>query len=367
MSSVDRGLHSQTLHHSFIDAFSTPLPSLAATLDKAYVTGMESGDHEIATLCLCSTNVNGFMLGVPLKTLEEDACVVLDLIEQYQQQSVKCLFVPWRQMLTGIQTTDSSALSWREEALIHLQQGKMKDGEDTFEQLWTYLSRMNTAFFFGDIELADVCRRILKFYRKVDIHFNSATMNAFLGCLVACAMYHKKGTREYRTDAKKELDRMRKFVRTGGVNLIHRLQLMEAEVASIWQRPVDYETAIHSATRAGFLSDAALANELCAAYCARQNDHGTWAQHYITHAYQLYDTWGCASKLAHIRKVWDLDEIPHKSTRSTFKVRYDLFSTRQELERNFSRRETLSEKIDPSALVVDPTSCRSWSVPSTAP
>ena len=215
---------------------------------------------------------------------------------------------------------------------------------------------MHTAFLFGEVALADTCRRIVGFYREVDLNFNSVTMNAFMCCLIACAMYRKSKKRRFLRIAAKELNLIHKFVKIGGVNLVHRLQLMEAEVSSLTKAqrlsPVKglYDKAISASSRAGFLWDAALANELCGVFCASLSDVA-WTTHYISRAYELYATWGCPCKLDQLQARWgsllEVSPVP-QSTHSTFRIRYDLYSTRQDLEQNFARRENLSDKIDPS-------------------
>ena len=319
---------------------------------------MESGDHEIAFLCLCTTNVNGFIVGVPLSTLTADADLVVGLIDQYQQHSIKGLFAPWSQMLSDLAGRSQDVFQWRDEAVADLRTGRVQDTSTSFEIFWTYLSRMHTAFLFGEVELADTCRKIVGFYREVDLNFNSVTMNAFMCCLVACAMYRKTKKLRFLRIAAKELRLMRKFVKVGGVNLVHRLQLMEAEVTSLTKTqrlsPVKglYDKAISASSRAGFVWDAALANEFCGAFCESLNDD-TWTTHYISRAHDLYATWGCPCKLQQLQDRWgsllEVSAIP-LAAHSTFKIRYELFSTRQDLERNFSRRENLSDKIDPSTV-----------------
>ena len=117
----------------YIDAWFHPLPTLSSILDNGYVAGMESGDHEIAFLCLCTTNVNGFLVGVPLPTLMADAELVVGLIDQYEQHSIKGLFAPWSQMLSDLSGRTQDSFPLREEAASDLRTGGVQDTATSFE------------------------------------------------------------------------------------------------------------------------------------------------------------------------------------------------------------------------------------------
>ena len=317
---------------------------------------MEAGDQNVAFISLCCTNVHGFMAGVPLAALKADADLVMGLLRQYQQDQVLCIFGPWREMIMDLSSSKSAGeLQWRDEAFVEAR----KKSVHSFAALWTYMGRLHTSYFVGDMRLADACRKVSLWQRKLDFSFSAMTMRPFMSCLIAVAIYRETGSRRHRKDAVNELKLMRTFVKWGGINIIQRLQLMEAEFASLsetknegfTQTKALYDKAIKSASRSGYLSDAALANELCGEFCARHRDM-EWAKHYISRSFELYKTWGCAVKLNLLSEKWgSLIAVSdsHQASLSSFKIRFDLFSTRQDLERNFSRRTTKSEKIDPSS------------------
>jgi hypothetical protein len=57
-----------------------------------------------------------------------------------------------------------------------------------------------------------------------------------------------------------------------------------------------FDEAISTATRAGFMQDAAIANELCGEYLARAEDD-FWPKIYLTKAHDLYKSWGAEGKV----------------------------------------------------------------------
>ena len=58
----------------------------------------------------------------------------------------------------------------------------------------------------------------------------------------------------------------------------------------------EFDKAISAATKAGFMHDAALANELAGEYFIRSEDL-FWAKHYFTSAHSLYLAWGAKAKV----------------------------------------------------------------------
>ena len=98
------------------------------------------------------------------------------------------------------------------------------------------------------------------------------------------------------------------YFRSGAINLVHKVQLLEAEYASLSSKDIEpgslqllpkYDKAIVAASRTGFLQDGALGNYLCGMYCLRQQDGVdsaiSRAQQYVEKAHELYTTWGATA------------------------------------------------------------------------
>ena len=80
------------------------------------------------------------------------------------------------------------------------------------------------------------------------------------------------------------------------MNILHKLQLLEAEMASLSPKTTlaegcqKYNDAIVSSRRAGFLQDGALANYLCFQFCERKGDKEL-CRHYLEQSYSLWKMW----------------------------------------------------------------------------
>jgi hypothetical protein len=80
---------------------------------------------------------------------------------------------------------------------------------------------------------------------------------------------------------------------------------MKADVAAACEKKSKdevreaFDQAISASSKAGFLQDAALANELCGEFFAK-GENLYWAKHYLTSAYNGYCEWGAEAKSAHL-------------------------------------------------------------------
>ena len=197
----------------------------------------------------------------------KDATIVLDVFRQYHQVSTASMFESWVQMLHELRSTSSlDDIPWAAEAAFDVKR-KVADRSIYHVLIWRYLSRMHTAYLVGAYELAETCGNIIALYAHEDMNFNSVTMSLFLRGLVAIARYRTTKRRKYKRVVQSVLKQFQNWSSIGsGVNLLHRSHLLSAEWASANERASksQYDMAIYTATRAGFLGDAALANELAA-------------------------------------------------------------------------------------------------------
>jgi len=101
----------------------------------------------------------------------------------------------------------------------------------------------------------------------------------------------------------KELRFFRMLVKQGAINLVHKLQLLEAEMMAaatpdkkmrgkeeeIFQL---YDNAIVSATRSGIVQDGALANYLCFQFIQTRAVKTQLATNYFERSFEMWLAWG---------------------------------------------------------------------------
>jgi len=159
----------------------------------------------------------------------------------------------------------------------------------------------------------------------------------FIG-LVAIANLKVSMTRKDKAEADKQLKYFRTVVKAGAINLVHKLQLLEAEYMSapgcwitmnskekdnnvIFDR---YDEAIVSATRAGFLQDAALANYLCFRFSKWKNVRVHLAEMYLKRSFELWMSWGAVAVASSLvdrhSDMFDSDSVRDSITTSRTSV-----------------------------------------------
>eukprot|EP00957_Ditylum_brightwellii_P081544 6203512-Ditylum_brightwellii.AAC.1 len=92
---------------------------------------------------------------------------------------------------------------------------------------------------------------------------------------------------------------LRKYVAGGAINLVHKVQLLDAEMMKRTSQNSDkvlqkYKAAIVSATRSGFLQDAALSNYLCAQYCQTNSKLESYHEMYMVKSRDQFLSWGAS-------------------------------------------------------------------------
>ena len=125
----------------------------------------------------------------------------------------------------------------------------------------------------------------------------------FFFALIALANYRLTHKRKDKMEAEKHLKVFRTVVKAGAINLVHKLQLLEAELFSVVSgHSKDNERALHmyddaivSATRCGFLQDAALANYLCFQFIQAHKVRPHLAETYLKKSFELWMAWGAVA------------------------------------------------------------------------
>ena len=114
---------------------------------------------------------------------------------------------------------------------------------------------------------------------------------------------------------RKNLRKLRKWAQHAPENILHRYDLIQAELASHFNQDLKamqhYEDAIKHAWENGYLNDLALANELAGRFYLAGGKPDL-AMHYLANAANNYKRWGAANKVR-----WLLIEFPELAAQST--------------------------------------------------
>lgn len=176
---------------------------------------------------------------------------------------------------------------------------------------------MISVFYFGRISLADKLREKFLVYAKSDPGFVVTVVGGYFACLVSMrrAQMTSRRQRKHRAAASKQLQRFKALVKSRGLNVLNRFYVLKAEFSATWPGRkhfrdirLEFDRAISTSTRSGFVQDAALASELSGRF-AERTKHYDWARHYYTSAYRLYKCWGAHAKAAQMMEDYGDDYI----------------------------------------------------------
>jgi predicted ATPase/signal transduction histidine kinase len=167
-----------------------------------------------------------------------------------------------------------------------------------------HILRLQTAYLLGDLDAADAAARAaaekLPFLGGV---FFWIVDCALYDALTAAAQLESAGT-DRRAALRARIDghlrELEAWAELCPENVLHKVRLLEGEIAAVEQRPLDaarlYERAIDRATREGFIHDAALAHERCGRMYLRFGLRRDAETHFAD-ALRGYVRWGATAKV----------------------------------------------------------------------
>ncbi|KAI2506139.1 histidine kinase [Fragilaria crotonensis] len=309
------------LVYNYIDHWLHPYGAGVEWLKSAYWTARNCGNPDTAIFSACFELSLRHMSGETLADLNlrcdaivKDATMygerlsLMKILPEYQFQLNMTGTVRDVEVLSGAAMKEESYLSECAELNLPL---------DVF-----YFQKMRLAYYFGSFVKA-------KEYEENFLHYvvgrwllrASVPTAVWFGALIAVEMFKSTSRKAFLQDAKKDLQRMRKWEKRGCMNVKHMVLLLEAEIAAATRSPaalVLFQKAIESATAADYVQDRALANERAAVHCLFESNTAS-AVDFMMEASRLYKRWGASAKVTHINTNYPYLFYDQNSAVSSFK------------------------------------------------
>lgn len=278
-----------------------PLPLSLDLFIKGNEYCMASGCPTFVGHCHILYSIYFFYSGLPLLPLLKDVESFCNLFLEYHQYPAYQVLTPLWQCLLNL-CGESKDPGNMETGLVierrKLITNNSNNGKQIIQSYW-----MQIAFYMGDMEKASELANQLKSesvgLTKAFVYFAA---RLFTFSLIAVADYRRSSKggkcKKYLAEVKGNIKTFQKLVRAGAVNVLHKLQILEAELWSVTStKSVErirrkYDEAIVAAQRAGFLQDAALANYLCFQFCTSKSEP---AENYLKRSHSLYKTWNACA------------------------------------------------------------------------
>jgi len=279
-----------------------PLPKTLDRLMDGYDVGMLNGDIEMAFTCAGIYLQHFYYCGLPLQSAVKDIREYCGQMKEYQQNKELRQAQPLWQTMLNLMGEASHPTILTGDAM---DQDEFESGNIGVIVMTSY--RMQLAYYFGDYELAETCMKTLRPQSGGFTAPYFQVARRFFFALISLGLARKESSakqcKAYLKQAKADIEWIKERVAKGGINCLHKLMILEAELHSYTkQKDIRqlYDKAIMTANRNGFKQDNALANELAGVFCLESYDL-YWATFYLERACWTYNQWGAFGKVNQLK------------------------------------------------------------------
>ncbi|KAL3917830.1 MAG: hypothetical protein SGILL_004527 [Bacillariaceae sp.] len=307
---------------AFIEPWTYPRERIMDTMQKAHLSGMASGNIEVGfqnwTLC----NAFAQTCGYPLEPIAK-ACN--ELKQQLRLYHVDSVF----EQFEHIQLTVSCLLGDKDVTWNELEPTFLTDEKDKlYSNAYGCLSRLEIGVYFGNYEFAVRMSKLIQPYVKLDGSYLITTKEHYFSALAHCGLARETGNRKHVSQAAKFAKRLRYLNRTRGANVLYRCLLVEAEILTFRcdnasRLITAYDSAIHAASQAGCIHDAALGCELAGSSLIELGEENLGFR-YLNQARDLWREYQAHTKVQLLVRVYGrkLDMVGTVTSHSSVKDHY---------------------------------------------
>ncbi|WP_213804241.1 sigma 54-interacting transcriptional regulator [Granulicella sp. dw_53] len=279
---------------------------------RAFETANAMGDPIFAAYSTKNLVTNLLVSGVPLAEVQREAEDGLGFARKTKFGFVISRFVGQLTLIYALRGLASNAVFSEDECWeeIEFEQHITKRPQLAFSACCYWTHKLQALFFAGDfagaVEAAIKARSLLwtteSFLESAEYHFYSALARA-----AACDSDSAERQQEHFEELFLHSAQLAIWAKNCPENFEGRAALVAAEIARLEGRALDaqqlYEDAIRLGRDAGFIQDAAVANELAGRfYTARGFE--VIAQAYLRNARDYYIRWGADGKVQQLDRVY---------------------------------------------------------------
>ena len=285
-------------------------------LVSSFTEGMKQGVVDVAFVNFQYYLLHGYLSGLSLATLIEDASEMSITIRQYEFPPMLGALVPLHQVMLNLRGSDDK--NDNPAVLTGTAMNEKKNETDfagnAFVLFSHYLHKLEARYAFGDLDGADeVLKNKIRPLMATQVFAADLSQAMVYDALVPLALATQTGKAAYKKRAGKAIRNLRRAVakQQKGINLSHRLLLLEAGYVALDRKASEsavkeaFNTAIISSSRTGCRQDAALANLLCGEYFLKQRNDKDWASFYVGKAINQYEDWGASGMARYVSEKYD--------------------------------------------------------------
>ncbi len=298
-------------HATVLQHWTEPVRNSIPLLEDGIAAGLSVGDFTNVSTMLLIRDYHAYFAGYPLEQVDLEMTSHSATIYQFQQNSVANYHNLYHQAALNMMGKGNDPLDLK---------GPLFDSETMLPQhiaanersivLNHYLHPMIFHYLFEDYQTA------LDFGKKAEAYLDGG-LGAFstvpftmFDSLILLGLWNQF-SKEERTQAQKRvagnLKKLKKWAKFSPHNNLHRIALVEAELARVLGNSREarefYDEAAHLAHEHQFIQDEALASELAGRFYL-QRGMDNLARYYLRLAHRAYQNWGAVVKVRHLEEKY---------------------------------------------------------------
>ena len=286
---------------TFIKPWKEPLHTSLEPLLEAHHSGLSGGDFEYAAFTALVHCYYSYFAGLGLAEVEEKMESFHPVIARLGQRTNSRYLETWQRMVHTLRNPDVDptrfGTDFQEKNL-----GVLAD--DRTGLFFIHFMRMSLEYTFGLFkDAAESSKQAGEYLDGVTANVTLAYY-CFLDALIQLACYRSDSDSERLHAAGAQLKRLDDFADHAPQNFLHKVKLIEAEIARVEKREGDalrlYEKAIEGAASGGYLQEEALAFELAAQFYDEMG-LSRLARNHFTQAVSRYARWGALGKVEQLQ------------------------------------------------------------------
>jgi hypothetical protein len=276
------------------------------------------GDVEYSAMCLVTYSALYLAVGLPLKPYVDDMKQFCEQLESHNQHQPVAIILPSWQFALNLMGRSENPLVLNGEAMneeLFFERFLAADGQNGRDRgvaSYNYqFCCLQLAYIFQDLEHLELWFQKKKFVKGVvtGSHFSNIFV-VFFSCLSAFTLYRSTPKRRYMSKGRQELERMKVYCKTAGINAMPLYKLLLAEFKSVKgdaaQTKRQFDDAISTLAKCGLIHLEAIACERAGDYMRIKKNDTFWSQTYYNRSQLRYMEWGATAKAEQLNRTHNL-------------------------------------------------------------
>jgi PAS domain S-box-containing protein len=298
-------------HATVLQHWTEPIRNSIPLLEDGIEAGLTVGDFTNVSTMLLIRDYHSYFAGYPLEQVDSEMTSHIATIYQFQQNSVANYHNLYHQAALNMMGKGNDPLDLK---------GPLSNSETMLPQhiaanersivLNHYLHPMIFHYLFEDYQTALDLGKKAEAYLDGGLGAFSTLPFIMFDSLIHLGLWNQL-SKEERKHAQKRilgnLKKLKKWAKFSPDNNLHRVALVEAELARVLGNSSEarefYDEAVHLAQENQFMQDEALANELAGRFYL-QRGMDNLARYYLRLAHRGYQNWGAVVKVRHLEEKY---------------------------------------------------------------